>query len=253
MMNRPERLHILGAPVDVVDMPSALEFIDRQISEGDRPGVVLAMNPEKVYALRTDPFLMKFFEGAALLIPDGIGVVVGMRLLYGKKVRRVPGADLMQTLCALSSRNGYRLFLYGSSEEVNKGAVEELEKRYPGIRIVGRANGYLPPEEMDGLIARINASGADILFVALGSPRQEKWMEEYLPRLNVKIAQGIGGTLDTITGRVKRAPKFFQALGLEWFYRLLSQPSRITRQKALPRFAWELLCTKFNFQQRTGR
>lgn len=243
-MTQPERCRILGAPVDALDMTSALAFIDRYVAEGERPGVVLAMNPEKVYALRRDPFLKRFFDGAALLLPDGIGVVLALRFLHGRKIDRAPGADLMQALCARSPETGHRIFVYGASEEVNKGAVEELGRRHPGIRIVGRANGYLPEEEMGGLVAQINDSGADILFVALGSPRQEKWMQEHLPQLNIKIAQGIGGTLDTITGRVKRAPKLFQKLGLEWLYRLLAQPSRIVRQKALPRFAWEVLRAK---------
>ncbi|HXE98647.1 MAG TPA: WecB/TagA/CpsF family glycosyltransferase [Dongiaceae bacterium] len=239
-----ERLKILDTPVDVVDMAGALDFVDRYIAGADKPGYILAVNPEKVYALRENPFLKDFFQEAALLIPDGIGMVYAMRLLAGKKVSRVPGADLMQQICARSAGNGHRIFIYGATEEVNRGAVEELQNRYPGINIVGRANGYVKPEEMDALVERINRAGTDILFVALGSPRQEKWLHEHLPKLSIKLAQGIGGTLDTITGHVKRAPQVFQSLGLEWFYRLASQPSRAGRQKRLPLFAWEILTAK---------
>ena len=244
-MKHPDRFWVLGAPIDAVNMDSALRFVDCHIAEGTKAGVVLAMNPEKVYSLRRDPLLNRFFSEATLLLPDGIGMVLALRFLNGKKIGRVPGADLMQSLCARSPVTGHRIFIFGASEEVNRGAVEELERRHPGIRIVGRANGYLPKEKMGELVKRINASGADILFVALGSPRQEMWVQEYLPYLNIKIVQGIGGTLDTITGRVKRAPKLFQDIGLEWFYRLLSQPTRIIRQKSLPRFAWEVIRAKW--------
>lgn len=243
-MKQPERLNILETPVDVVDMAGALDFVDCYVAAAGKPGYILAVNPEKVYALRENPFLKGFFDEAALLIPDGIGMVCAMRLLSGKEVSRVPGADLMQNICARSAGNGHRIFIYGASEEVNQGAVEELRQRYPGINIVGRANGYVNPEEMEALVERINNLGTDILFVALGSPRQEKWIHEHLPKLKIKLAQGIGGTLDTITGKVKRAPILFQSLGLEWFYRLASQPSRAGRQKRLPLFAWEVIRAK---------
>jgi N-acetylglucosaminyldiphosphoundecaprenol N-acetyl-beta-D-mannosaminyltransferase len=245
-MHHPERIKILDTPVDLVDMAGALDFVDHYVASASKPGYILAVNPEKVYALRENPFLKDFFQDAALLIPDGIGMVCAMRLLAGKKVFRVPGADLMQQICARSVGKGHRIFIYGASEEVNRGAVEELQRRYPGINIVGRANGYVKPEEMDALVERINGAGTDILFVALGSPRQEEWLYAHLPKLKLKLAQGIGGTLDTITGHVKRAPQVFQALGLEWFYRLASQPSRAGRQKRLALFVLEVIRARFS-------
>jgi len=136
------------------------------------------------------------------------------------------------------------VFLYGAKEEVNAGSAVELARRCPGLRIAGRANGYLRLDEMPALLERINASGADILFVALGSPAQERWMAEHLPQLNVKVCQGIGGTLDTIVGAVKRAPLLFQRFGLEWLYRLLCQPSRAWRQRVLPLFAMQVVWAK---------
>lgn len=244
VMNIPERLNILDTQVDVVDMAGALDFVDHYVATAHKPGCILAVNPEKVYALRENPFLKGFFQNATLLLPDGIGMVYAMKFLAGKKVTRVPGADLMQNICARSAKNGHRIFIYGSAEEVNRGATEELLRRYPGINIAGRANGYVKPEEMNNLVEIINKSKADILFVALGSPRQEKWINDYLPKLQIKLAQGIGGTLDTIGGNVKRAPAIFQTLNLEWFYRLVSQPSRAGRQRVLPLFVWEVVKTK---------
>ena len=243
---KSERLYVLGTPVDPVDMDSALEFVADAVKTRTSAGTILAVNPEKVFVLRQDTFLKDFFDNATLLIPDGIGIVKAVEYLFGKKIRRCPGADLMQNICKEAPKRGYKIFIYGSSEDVNVGACEDLRKRYPGIQIVGRSNGFVKPEEMDALVQRINDSKADILFIAMGSPKQEKWMSQYLSSLTtVKLCQGIGGTLDTIVGTVKRAPIFWQKLGLEWFYRLLCQPSRFKRQLRCFKFAVEVYQLKF--------
>jgi len=236
----PGRYTVLGLPVDAVDMEGALAEVDRMVRTAECPGYILAANPEKVYAVPASSFLAEFFRSAALVIPDGIGVVIALRWLYGLRLTRAASSDLMQHICAAAPTRGYRIFVYGASEEVNAGAVRELGRRHPGIRIVGRANGFLQEPEMPALISQINKSEADILFVGLGSPKQEQWMHRWLPKLNVKVCQGIGGTLDTIVGRVKRAPQAWQRVGLEWLYRLLQQPWRIGRQRRLLVFAWEV-------------
>ena len=241
-----QRYEVLGCPVDATDMRQALDFVADAVANRTEPGFILAVNPEKVFVLRADKFLRDFFERAALLIPDGIGMVKGLSILHNIKVSRVPGADLMQNICAEAPERGYRIFIYGSSEEVNAKSCEILRQRHPGIKIVGRANGFVRPEDMDNLVESINESRADILFIAMGSPRQEKWMSENASALTtVKICQGIGGTLDTIAGTVKRAPIFWQKLGLEWFYRLLCQPSRFKRQVRCFKFAFEVYKKKF--------
>lgn len=237
---RPVRFGILGLPVDAIGMKQALAEVDRQIRTADYPSYIMAGNPEKVYAVRGSSFLRDFFLNAALVVPDGIGVVIAMRWLYGQKIERVAGADLMQAICAAAPERGYRIFIYGAAEEVNSSAVHELQRRYPGIQIVGRANGYVKEADMPALIEQINNSHADILFVGLGTPRQEEWLNRWLPDLKVQICQCIGGTLDTVAGRVKRAPQRWQRLGLEWLYRLLHEPSRAGRQAKLIGFAWEL-------------
>ena len=161
--------------------------------------------------------------------------------LKGLRAERVPGADLMQEICALAERRGFRIFIYGAKEDVNRGAVDRLRERHPAIRIVGRANGFVTEEQMDALVEEINASKAQVLFVALGSPRQEEWMFKYLHRLEtVRVCQGIGGTLDTIVGTVKRAPPFMQRCNLEWVYRLIQQPSRAGRQLRLLQFVFDV-------------
>jgi N-acetylglucosaminyldiphosphoundecaprenol N-acetyl-beta-D-mannosaminyltransferase len=242
-----KRYRVLNTPVDAVSMDGALDFIDEYLADPLLPvGFILAVNPEKVFVLRQSDFLKCFFEEATLLICDGIGMVKALRLLHQVKISRVPGADLMQNLCARSAQRGYKIFVYGASEEVNRGACDELRQRYPGINIVGRANGFVPQEQMPDLVRQINESEAQLLFVAMGSPRQEQWMADHASELTtVKLCQGIGGTLDTIVGTVKRAPVIWQKMGLEWFYRLLCQPTRIGRQWRLLSFMREVLFDKF--------
>lgn len=239
------RYPILNLWVDQCTMKTALEQVTRFIEQGNKLHTIFASNPEKNYSVPKDPFLYSMFRKADLLIPDGIGMVLAVKFLYGADLQRVPGCELMQNICALAEKNKYRIFIYGAKEDVNKTAVEELEKRHPRILIVGRQNGYLPEKENDVLIERINQSKAQILFLALGSPKQELWIANNRDRLkHVRICQGIGGTLDVIAGTVKRAPEFYCKTGLEWFYRLACEPARIKRQLRLPLFAGQVLISK---------
>jgi len=235
-----DRVYVLGVPVDAVDMDQALVAVERMI-HGNRAQAVIAVNPEKVIRAQQDPALLARLNNASLLIPDGIGVVAASRLLGLARMRRVPGSELMPQICGLAARNGYRVFLFGASAEVNAKTGQVLRKRYPDLRIVGQQHGHVKENEHEQVVELINASQADILFIALGSPRQELWMEKYLPQLRVKVCQGVGGTFDVIAGRVRRAPWLFRQLHLEWFYRLLAQPTRIARQSALPLFAWQVV------------
>lgn len=239
-----KRIELLGVPVDCVSMDTALDWAETMI-KGDHPCTILAVNPEKVMRAQQDSELLDQLRSADLLIPDGIGVVLAARLLGLGLTERVPGSELMPNLCRRAASNGYSTFLFGASKEVNQHAVQVLRDRYPGIRIVGSQHGYVKEEEMPSLISLINECQPDLLFVALGSPQQELWMARYLPQLKVKVCQGVGGTFDVIAGRVRRAPKCFQSLNLEWFYRLASNPSRIRRQTALPMFAYRILKERF--------
>ncbi len=240
------RLNILNIWVDPIDMDGALIKIAGFVKRSDHPNSIFAANPEKNYSVPLDDKLYEIFKNADLIIPDGIGVVLAARLLHGAKIGRVPGVELMERICRLSAENGFRIFLYGSSEEINRQAEGILKDRYKGLIVAGRSSGFVKDEQMPELIKTINESKADILFIGLGSPRQEKWYATYRDQLsNVKVCQGIGGTLDAITGNVKRAPEIWCRLNLEWLYRLLKEPSRIKRQKVLPVFALEVLIEKF--------
>ncbi len=239
------RYPILNIWTDAVSMDGALAKVSEFVEQGDRPHTIFATNPEKNFSVPADPFLYKCFEEADLLLPDGIGMVLAAKVLHGAKLSRVPGCEFMQKACGLAAENGYKIFIYGAKEEVSKEAVRILEERLPGLQIVGRCNGYWPEEKMDELVETINNSKAEILFLALGSPKQEKWFATHREKLrNVRVCQGIGGTLDVITGNVKRAPEIFCKLGLEWFYRLLSEPKRWKRQLVLPVFVWRVFLEK---------
>jgi N-acetylglucosaminyldiphosphoundecaprenol N-acetyl-beta-D-mannosaminyltransferase len=226
-------------------MVTAIEYVKAALQDGGRPHSIFAVNPEKNFSVSKDPILYNIFKDADLLIPDGIGVVIAARVLHGAVLSRVPGVECMENICRLASKDGHSIFIYGSKEEVSLKASEELKRRYPGLKIADRANGYVKEHEMDGLIKKINESGAEILFLALGSPKQEKWYATYRDQLtSVKVVQGIGGTLDTIAGNVKRAPEIWCRCSAEWLYRLLVEPSRIKRQKVLPLFAIKVLVAK---------
>jgi N-acetylglucosaminyldiphosphoundecaprenol N-acetyl-beta-D-mannosaminyltransferase len=236
-----KRIEVCGVPVDCLTMADALRVTEDWIEKGDHPFTILAVNPEKVIRAQQDSTLLATLRSSGLLIPDGIGVIMAIRLLDLGRAERIPGAELMPKLCERAALKGYTVFLFGASAEVNQQAVAVLRDQYPGIRIVGSQHGYVKEEEMPSVIARINECQTDLLFVALGSPHQELWMARYLPQLKVKVCQGVGGTFDVIAGRVRRAPKFFRSLHLEWFYRLASNPSRLRRQTALPKFAYRIL------------
>jgi N-acetylglucosaminyldiphosphoundecaprenol N-acetyl-beta-D-mannosaminyltransferase len=230
------RVIISGVPVDCLDPGSAVAQVDRLLTR-PAPSAIFAVNPEKIVQCGRDARVKQALESAGLLIPDGIGVVLAARLLHRARIARVPGCELMPALCAHAAARGLSVFLFGGAPGVAEAAAAELALRNPGLRIAGWQHGYLDAAESHALLARINALKPDMLFVALGSPKQELWITENLGKLDIKICQAVGGTFDVLAGRVKRAPRAFRALQLEWFYRLLSQPRRALRQSALPIFA----------------
>ena len=188
------RVSVLGVPVDCVDMQRAVAVVDQMV-RGNRCELVLAVNPEKAIAARQNPLLLATLQQAGLLIPDGIGVVLAARLLGGRRITRVPGADLMPALCKLAAERGYAVYLYGAASQTNSAAVEVLRKRFPSLKIAGHAHEFHADDDVAGTVEDINRSGADILFVALGSPKQERWMSQHRDDLRVKVCQGVGGKL----------------------------------------------------------
>lgn len=228
--------------VDAVGRTEAVERVREFLHSGTRPHSVFASNPEKQFSVPMDEELYQCYQNADLLLPDGIGMVKAAELLHGAKLSRVPGSEFIFDICEVAREQDKGVFVYGAKEEVNARSCEILAGRFPGLRIAGRANGYVAEDQMDGLIASINKSRAEVLLLALGSPRQEKWFARNKERLaHVKLVQAVGGTLDTIGGSVKRAPQIWQRCHLEWLYRLLAEPKRMGRQRVLPVFVWRVL------------
>lgn len=241
-----QRIKILNIWIDPVTRQEALDRVKLFLRHGTKPHVIFASNPEKNYSVPRSLELYRAYRDADLLLPDGIGVVLAARLLYGIRIARIPGAEFFYDLCMLAEEEGHGIYIYGSRETVNRKAAIALWQKYPKLQIAGRSDGYVKPEGMNALVEDINRSGAKILFLALGSPRQEEWFATYGQRLkHVRVCQAIGGTLDTIAGTVKRAPAWWCRYHLEWLYRLLKEPKRIKRQKVLPLFALQILLASF--------
>ena len=202
-----EKFEIFDLPVSCVNMEQVLEKVSDYLQE-DGCYTIFAVNPEKVIRCETDKELLSYLVDADILIPDGIGVVIAVNLLSNKKIARVAGADLMPQICELSLNRKNGIFLFGSTKVVNDKTVDVLKNRFKDINIVGRNDGYVNLDDMDSLMDKINSSKAEILFVALGSPAQEKWISEHKSNLKyVKIIQGVGGTFDALTGNVKLCAK----------------------------------------------
>lgn len=239
----PEKLTILGAPLTpIASYAAAVERVAAAIAS-DRRMFCVAINPEKIYWAQRKPALMAALHQAQMAICDGVGAAWAARLLHGVSVPRCTGVDLFKHLLAAAAQRGWGVYLLGASEESSAGAAAALRAQWPALRIVGRQNGYF--DDSTAVVEAINASGAQLLFVAMGSPRQELWITEHRERLAVPLCMGVGGTLDVFSGTARRAPEFWRRVGLEFFYRLVTEPHRAKRQRVLPAFAarvlWERL------------
>ncbi|HIE09038.1 MAG TPA: glycosyltransferase [Armatimonadetes bacterium] len=232
---RRGRVRVLGIPVDAITMEEAVGRVFEFVKEG-RPHMVVTPDASALVRAQEDEELRRIMEEADLVIPDGVGVVFAGRLLDLPLVERVPGVELAERVCEVASREGLRIFLLGAEPGVAEEAARRLTERFPGLRVVGTYHGYFSPEEEREVVERIKRARPDILFVAMGVPKQEKWMRRHLAELGVPVCIGVGGTLDVFAGRVKRAPLWVRRIGLEWLYRTLLQPrKRARRLLAIPR------------------
>lgn len=216
------------------DMQHALNYL---FAEGRlRPGTLVAINAEKMLTAEDNPEVRDLINAAEFKYADGISVVRSVRKKFPQaQVSRVAGADLWEALMARAGQEGTPVFLVGGKPEVLAQTEAKLRAQWR-VNIVGSQDGYFTPEQRQALFERIHASGAQIVTVAMGSPKQEIFMRDCRKIHPEALYMGVGGTYDVFTGHVKRAPKLWQNMGLEWLYRLLSQPSRITRQLRLLRY-----------------
>jgi N-acetylglucosaminyldiphosphoundecaprenol N-acetyl-beta-D-mannosaminyltransferase len=245
---RPEQqatrsVYVLGVRVDRVLQEQALDLIEalirqRRAANNQRAcQQIVTVNTEFVMEARRNRAFRQAINASALAVPDGIGVVWATRYLGRPAPERITGTDLLPAIAERCAASGYRLYLLGAAPGVAEAAAERLCQRFPTLQIAGTYAGSPAPAEEEEIIARIGAARADVLCVAYGAPAQELWIHRNLARLPVAVAMGVGGALDFLSGRKKRAPRSMQRLGLEWLYRLYREPWRWRRMLALPRFA----------------
>lgn len=246
MPELPSSLDILGIPLTAFDdVQHAVECIGQRVERNEK-SFVIAINPEKVLLGNENQDLRQCMDRANLFICDGIGAAVAAKLLHGRRVSRVTGVSLFFQLLEQADKQQWEVFLLGAKEETNRVACEQLTAKHPGLKIVGRQSGYFDSDEE--VIESINQSQAKLLFVAMGSPRQEIWVHKHFEQLNPSLLMGVGGSFDVASGHVKRAPMLAQKTGTEFLYRLIAQPSRWRRQVfRLPRFAYLVFKTRLGF------
>lgn len=224
------RVKILNCPIDALTMDETLELIDNSIQQGKHIHHVV-VNAAKLVKMQEDKDLFKSVVNADIINADGMAVVWASKLLGQPLPERVAGIDLMQRLIELAYRREYKIFFFGAKEEIVKKVVEKYAKEYTPEIIAGYRNGYYSEDEEPIIAKQIADSGANILFVGISSPKKEKFLYRYKDILkNVNFIMGVGGSFDVIAGKVKRAPKWMQEAGLEWFYRFIQEPRRMWKR-----------------------
>lgn len=232
----------MGVPISCASMDETVQAVDAMVRSGESHLVITA-NPSGFVIGETDPEYREIYRRAELLTADGAGVVWALGR-GGARAERVSGVDLMDRLCALSADKGYRVFLLGAGPGVAEEAAARLLAKHPGLTVVGARDGYFPAEEEERVARSISEAGTDILFVAMGMPRQEKFAWNWRPVHRAKVALGVGGSLDVLSGRKRRAPRWVQALRVEWLWRTLLEPKRWKKLLELPQFMGLVLRSK---------
>ncbi len=241
----PETIEAFGVKLSPVSMIEALDRVEAFIASGE-PHQVLTTDANAILTSRNDPEYLKIMRGASLTTPDGFGVIWGARLLNLPIYERVTGVDMVTGICERAAQKGYKIYILGSGEGVAATAARNLEKKYPGLEVVGTHHGFwrrdgkeggFSAEESDEIMADVIAEAApDVLFVAMGIPMQEKFIAAQLQRMQVPVAMGVGGSFDVYSGKFTRAPDTVQRIGLEWLYRVWVEPKRWKRMGYVPRF-----------------
>lgn len=227
------RTDILGVAFDNTTMDEA---VGRAMSllEQEGPHLVVTPNPEIVRLAQSDRDFAGLIAGADLVLPDGVGILYAAKILGRPLKARVPGVDFASALMDAMAKAGKRLFLLGAKPGVAEEAARRLAGQHPGLIVCGTHDGYF--QEDAPVVQAIRAARADVVFVCLGAPKQEKWAAAHGADTGARLFVGLGGSLDVFAGQVERAPEGWQKLGLEWLYRTIRQPSRLKRVAKLPLF-----------------
>jgi N-acetylglucosaminyldiphosphoundecaprenol N-acetyl-beta-D-mannosaminyltransferase len=224
-----QRIEMMGCRVDNLTMEETLKTIEGFIASG-KPHQHVVVNVDKLVKAQRDPELRRIINECALINVDGMPVVWASRLLGKPLKERVAGVDLFDALMQRAAQKGWRVYLLGAKEEVVSTVRSIYQNRFPALTFAGHRNGYWTATEEPGVVEAITASEADLLFVAISSPKKEQFLGAYQAQMRVPFAMGVGGTFDVFAGKVKRAPVWMQKAGLEWFYRFLQEPKRMFRR-----------------------
>jgi N-acetylglucosaminyldiphosphoundecaprenol N-acetyl-beta-D-mannosaminyltransferase len=239
------KVTIFGVPVSQMNMQDTVAYLTKAI-DSKQPHQVITANPIMVMAALDDPAYMAMMKRAELIVPDGTGVVWAAGYVGKPVAERVTGFDLLQELLKVGEPRGWKVFALGASQEVIEAAADKIKETYPGIQIVGVRNGYFGEDQDAQVIEEIRRANPDILLVGRSASTQEPWIDRYKQQLSVPVMMGVGGSFDVLSGKLKRAPMFYQKLRLEWFYRLLQEPWRYKRMLTLPKFAVKVIREKEN-------
>ncbi len=234
-----ERINIRGVYFNNVTLDEAADWVADTLTQTDRTRVVFTPNSEIVQLCIEQPEHYALVNSADLIIPDGIGIIKASRIFGTPLKSKVAGVELGERTLAIAAKEGHSVYFMGAKPGVAEQAAAHMQTKYPGLTVAGTHDGYFNKagEENEAVLAAIREAAPDVLYVCLGVPAQEKWIRANLDKLgSVKLCLALGGSLDVFAGTVKRAPKIFIKLGLEWFYRLCKEPRRIGRMMKLPKF-----------------
>ncbi len=223
------QMHLFGTTIHSISFSEAVGAIHELIESASKH-YIITPNVDHIIRLQNDRQFKRVYEGASLVLPDGMPLIWASRLLGKRLVCRVTGADLVPAICSLAEQKGYGIYLLGSTTPVVQAAELQLRRTFPGLIVSGTHHGFLQDGDEEGVIKAINAAAPHVLFVGMGSPKQELWVMQNIESLNIKVALCIGGVLEIIAGTRQRAPAWMQRTGFEWMYRLLQEPRRLWKR-----------------------
>lgn len=225
------KINVMGVEFDNLTKAEFVQRAERMLQQKQK-GYCVTPNAEIVYEAVQDSSFRELLNGAALVLPDGAGVVLGAKILGTPIQEKVAGIEFGDAVCGLLAKNGGRLYLLGGKPGIAEQAAEKLVQKHPGLVVCGTADGYF--KEEGPVIAKVNEARPDVVFVCLGAPKQERWMACYGSQTGARLLLGLGGSLDVFAGTVERAPELWRKLNLEWLYRLVKEPKRWKRMARLP-------------------
>lgn len=252
-MTRGTRIDFVGCPIDSITMDNAVGQCLAWCRAARRPHTVITVNSAILVMMQADEALRKACAAGCLIVPDGMSVVWASRLAGAPLAERIAGVDLMARLLAEGAVAELRVFFLGATEKVVTELVSRAREEHAGLVIAGYRNGYFGRKEHARIIRRIRESEADILFVGMPTPFKEIWCHEHKQELGVPVILGVGGSFDVLAGEVPRAPKWMQAIGMEWFWRLIMEPRRLAKRYLVTNTLFAAMCLKTLFRSRRSQ